>query len=55
MPADPTVMSIKEFSQVNYHKELKLSENQILEGKVKDAQASLNAMGEKYGLQINDN
>ena len=36
--------------QLNMYRELELSEQQIAEGKTKDARQSLTAMKERYGI-----
>ena len=52
---DMVIMSVENYEstlhQMNMYRELELSENQIAEGKVKDAKSSLAALRLKYGLR----
>lgn len=51
---DMVIMSMENYETIikmlNIYKELELSEQQICEGRTKDARASLNTMRAKYGL-----
>lgn len=51
---DMVIMSMelyeKTTKQTNMYQELEISEQQIKEGKIKDARESLNSLREKYGI-----
>ena len=51
---DMVIMSMENYEEtihrLNVYRELEISEQQIKEGRTKDARSSLNSMREKYGL-----